>query len=187
MKNSLGCGKKFKEFICGIADSGGHERLCRDCVLKLKEKWKEGKFKEKKVNNYEESLLKLQLIKEFKEKKVSSAKEIFKFSKDFRGLDKEVFVVFHLNTQNKIIKREIVSIGILDASIVHPREIFRNAIISNSSKIILCHNHPSGNITPSNEDIEITKKLEEIGEILSIRVVDSIIVSKNNFGTIIHN
>ena len=136
------------------------------------------------MNKYEKKLDCLKINRFFKDKKLSSAECVFEMSEDFRSLEKEVFVVFHLNTQNRIIKREIVSIGILDASIVHPREVFRNAIISASSKIILCHNHPSGDPSPSPEDIEITEKLRDIGEILGIAVVDSVIVCKKEFKSI---
>lgn len=136
------------------------------------------------MNDYEKKFEKLKFFREFNEKSVSCPERVFECSKDFRSLDKEVFVVFHLNTQNKIIKREIVSVGILDATIVHPREIFRNAIISGSAKIILCHNHPSGDVSASPEDIDISKRLKNNGEILGISVVDSVIVSKKNFGSI---
>ena len=86
-----------------------------------------------------------------------------------------------LNTQNNIIGEELISKGILDASIIHPREVFRPAIRNASSKIILVHNHPSGDPTPSPEDLEINKKLKETGEELGIKVLDSVIIGDEEF------
>lgn len=94
---------------------------------------------------------------------------------------KENFIVICLNSSNKIIKYEIVSVGSLNASIVHPREVFKTAIDNNSANIILIHNHPSGNPEPSSEDIQITKKLVEAGKILDIQVFDHIIVAGKNY------
>ena len=81
-----------------------------------------------------------------------------------------------LNTQNNIIGEQLISKGILDASIIHPREVFRPAIRNASSKIILVHNHPSGDPTPSSEDLDITEKLTSTGDEIGISVLDSIIV-----------
>jgi len=86
-----------------------------------------------------------------------------------------------LNTQNNIVGEELISKGILDASIIHPREVFRPAIKNSCSKIILVHNHPSGDASPSGEDLEITKRLIEAGEGLGVRVVDSVIVGDNSW------
>jgi DNA repair protein RadC len=99
---------------------------------------------------------------------------------DIKDTSKEIFIVFHLDTKNQIIKREIISIGTLNSSLVHPREVFRNAIISNVDSIILAHNHPSGDATPSEEDNEITKQLVKAGDILGIRVLDHVIVGTKN-------
>ncbi len=94
---------------------------------------------------------------------------------------KEHFVVVCLNTANKIIKYEIISIGNLNSSVVHPREIFKVAIDNNSANIILLHNHPSGNLEPSREDISVTKRLVEAGKLLDIQVFDHIIIGNNNY------
>ncbi len=94
---------------------------------------------------------------------------------------KEQFIVVCLNSANKIIKHEIISIGNLNSSVVHPREIFKVAIENNSASIILMHNHPSGNPEPSNEDISITKKIVESGKIMDIPVFDHIIIAGNSF------
>ena len=94
---------------------------------------------------------------------------------------KEKFIVVCLNSANKVIKQETISIGNLNSSVVHPREIFKVAIDSSSASIILIHNHPSGNPEPSNEDIAITKKIVEAGKIMDIPVFDHIIIAGNTF------
>ena len=80
--------------------------------------------------------------------------------------DKEAFAVAFLNTKNRVIDHEVVSVGTINSSLVHPREIFRNAIINKANSVILCHNHPSGDLTPSTEDINITRRLKETGNLL---------------------
>ena len=94
---------------------------------------------------------------------------------------KERFIVVCLSTSNRIIKYETISIGNLNTSIVHPREVFKLAIENNSANIILVHNHPSGNIDPSNEDIKITKQLVEAGKLMGIEVFDHLIIAGNNY------
>ena len=94
--------------------------------------------------------------------------------------DKEAFVVAFLNTKNRVIDHEVVSVGTINSSIVHPREVFRNAIINKANSVILCHNHPSGDLTPSAEDINITERLKETGNLLGIRVLDHLIINGIN-------
>lgn len=94
---------------------------------------------------------------------------------------KEQFIVVCLNKSNKIIRKEVISVGSLDSSVVHPREVFKVAVENNAASIILIHNHPSGNPEPSNEDISITKKLVEAGKIMGIPVFDHIIIAGNTF------
>jgi DNA repair protein RadC len=94
---------------------------------------------------------------------------------------KEKFYVICLNSANKIIKHVTISVGNLNSSVVHAREIFKVAIENNSANIILLHNHPSGNAEPSNEDIAITKKMVESGKILDIQVFDHIIIAGNSY------
>ena len=94
--------------------------------------------------------------------------------------DKEAFVVAFLNTKNRVIDHEVVSVGTINSSLVHPREVFRNAIINKANSVILCHNHPSGDLTPSTEDINITRRLKETGNLLGIKVLDHLIISGIN-------
>ncbi len=99
----------------------------------------------------------------------------------FRDLNKEHFMVVCLSTGNKIIRYETISIGSLNSNVVHPREVFKVAIENNSANIILIHNHPSGNLEPSNEDIRLTNRLKEAGKMLDINVFDHIIIGGSNF------
>lgn len=100
---------------------------------------------------------------------------------DFRQLNKEHFTCFFLNTKNRVIFKEIISIGSLNAAIVHPREVFRAALKRCSASILCSHNHPSGDSTPSPEDIELTKRLVSAGEIVGIEVLDHIIIGGNSY------
>ncbi|WP_409341661.1 RadC family protein [Paenibacillus sp. MBLB4367] len=100
---------------------------------------------------------------------------------DLRYLQKEHFVCLFLNTKNHVVGRETLSIGSLNASIVHPREVFRAAIQRSSASLICVHNHPSGDPTPSPEDIAITRQLMEAGTIIGIEVLDHVIVGDNRF------
>ncbi|RKN83852.1 RadC family protein [Paenibacillus ginsengarvi] len=97
-------------------------------------------------------------------------------SEELRYLQKEHFVCLFLNTKNHVIGQETLSIGSLNASIVHPREVFLAAIKRSSASIICVHNHPSGDPTPSPEDIEITRRLVEAGQVIGIDVLDHVIV-----------
>ncbi|MCL6477324.1 MAG: DNA repair protein RadC [Peptococcaceae bacterium] len=106
------------------------------------------------------------------------------------GADREYFVVLLLSTKNKVNGIHVVSVGTLDNSLVHPREVFKAALLSNASSVILAHNHPTGDPTPSREDIDISRRLVEAGKILGIGVLDHIVVgdrcyvSLNNKGII---
>jgi len=93
-----------------------------------------------------------------------------------RESKKEHFVELCLDTKNQVIREETISIGSLNANVVHPREVFRTALIESAAHIIVAHNHPSGDPTPSREDIEITKKLVETGKIMGIEVLDHVII-----------
>ena len=91
--------------------------------------------------------------------------------------DREQFVCIHLNARNQACALEIVSTGSLNASLVHPREVFKAAILNNAASVILAHNHPSSDLTPSREDIELTRRMLEAGELLGIEVLDHVIVT----------
>jgi len=120
--------------------------------------------------------------KTLSDKKITSPQDIAEeFIPILRDEIKEQFIVVCLSTSNKIIRKEIISIGNLNSSIVHPREVFKVAVENNAASIILIHNHPSGNPEPSSEDISITKKLVEAGKMMEIPVYDHIIIAGNNY------
>jgi DNA repair protein RadC len=97
--------------------------------------------------------------------------------------NKEFFIALYLNTKNGVLKQEVISIGSLNANIIHPREIFKTACMISASSIIVAHNHPSGDPSPSREDIEITIKLSEAGKMMGIELLDHVIIGYDkNYG-----
>lgn len=107
--------------------------------------------------------------------------DVFDRLKDIRDNKKEHFVILYLDTRNQEIKKEIVSIGSLNASLVHPREVFEPAVRNTAAQILIAHNHPSGDTNPSTEDINVSHRLAEAGKIMGIEVIDHVIVSKNSY------
>lgn len=101
-------------------------------------------------------------------------------NKEIGSSQQEQFMVVYLNTKNRIITYRILFKGTIDSSLIHPREIFKEALLLSSSKILLVHNHPSGDTTPSDADIKSTYKIIEAGNLMGIKVIDHIIVTSNN-------
>ncbi len=95
--------------------------------------------------------------------------------------DKEHFMIIMLNSKYRVIAKKVISIGHLNASLVHPREMFKEAIKRSSAAVILVHNHPSGDLTPSKEDLVTTERLQKVGELLGIDVLDHLIVGNNRY------
>ncbi len=95
--------------------------------------------------------------------------------------DREHFVAVLLSSRNTVIGIETVSVGSLNASIVHPREVFKPAIVHSASALALAHNHPSGDVTPSEEDLAITKRLRDAGHLLGIDLLDHLIIGKSAY------
>lgn len=113
---------------------------------------------------------------------ISTAEDAAAYMMDrLRFERKEHFVALHLDTQNRLIGEEVVSVGSLDASIVHPREIFKTALKRSAASIICLHNHPSGDPTPSFADVEVTRRLVEAGELLGVQVLDHIVIGENRY------
>lgn len=100
---------------------------------------------------------------------------------DLENQPKEHFVIFSLSAKHEVIGVHTIHIGTLDASIVHPRDVFQPAILNNASSIIAFHNHPSGDTKPSQDDIEVTKRLNEAGRIIGIELLDHIIIGEGNY------
>jgi len=102
-------------------------------------------------------------------------------SEDKVDRDKEHFWVFHLDVRNKIKLLELVSLGTLNSSLVHPREVFTRAVGERSAQIIIAHNHPSGVAEPSDDDLSLTKRLMKAGDLLGIELIDHIIVTNSSY------
>lgn len=117
----------------------------------------------------------------------SDAKTVAKVFQDLLAVedaidrDKEHFYVMHIAARNTVKLVELVSIGSVDAAIVHPRETFRRAVMAGSVSIIIAHNHPSADVTPSEQDIALTRRLFDAGQILGIQLLDHIIFSQNSY------
>ncbi len=120
---------------------------------------------------------------EWSNSKYSSSEEVAKskLAQDLLKSDREKFICIHLNVKNQLISFEVVSTGSLTSSIVHPREVFKAAILANAAALVFIHNHPSGDPKPSLDDIEITKRLEKAGNLLGIEVLDHVIIGRDGF------
>ncbi|BBA71024.1 hypothetical protein YM18_2506 [Geobacter sulfurreducens] len=108
--------------------------------------------------------------------RITSPEQIFEMFSYLRRETKEYFIAAHVDGKNRIVCIDQISVGSLNQSIVHPRETFKSALLSSAAAIILIHNHPTGDPTPSREDMEITRRLKEAGELLGIKVLDHIII-----------
>ncbi|QCT94628.1 JAB domain-containing protein [Caminibacter mediatlanticus TB-2] len=124
-------------------------------------------------------LSKRYLIKQ--NKKITSPKDIYYELKEYQNKKQEYFIALYLDGANYLCFKEVITIGILNQSLVHPREVFAPAIENRCASIIIAHNHPSGELIPSEADIKVTKRLKESGKILGIELLDHIIISKDGF------
>lgn len=110
---------------------------------------------------------------------INSAKDAMRHLQELRTAKKEHFVVLYLNARNQLIHKELISVGTLNASLVHPREVFKPAIEHLAACVIVAHNHPSGEVEPSQADLELTERLRLAGELLGIELIDHIIITEN--------
>lgn len=118
----------------------------------------------------------------YKGRQIRSPKDSYDLIRTFiEDSDREMMICLSLDTKNQPASISICSIGSVSSAIVHPREIMKTAILSNASSVIIFHNHPSGNTTPSAEDIGVTKRLKEAGEILGIELLDHLIIGNDSF------
>lgn len=133
----------------------------------------------KRINNEVDNILNL---------KFNSSEIVFKYFKVKLGTKKqEHFYCLYLDNSRKIIGEKLLFIGTINQSVVHPREVFKEAYILSATSIICVHNHPSGNINPSSNDIAITNKLQEAGKLLGISLVDHVIISQNSYYSFFEN
>ena len=130
--------------------------------------------------------IKLALVRERDDDPVpiSTPEDLLPFLEPLRRAPDEYFVAFHLDVHNRVIGFAEVSHGTLSSSLVHPREVFKAAMLSNSHAIIVAHNHPGGSITPSDEDIATTRQLVAAGRIMGIHLIDHLIVTDRTFVSI---
>ena len=139
----------------------------------------------RKINTLQKvNVVSIQLVRErslaYGSKRINCPADAANIAGDFlAGVDREHFVVLCLDTKNNVNALNTVSVGTLNSSLVHPREVYKAAILANSNAIILSHNHPSGDPTPSREDLEVTKRLVEAGNIMGIEVLDHIVIGDN--------
>lgn len=115
---------------------------------------------------------------------INSAREAVFHLQEIRKSKKEKLVALFLNARNQLLQKEIVSVGTLNANLIHPREIFKPAVDCLAASVILAHNHPSGDANPSEEDLEITERLQEAGRIMGIEVIDHLVVTEKDFKSI---
>jgi DNA repair protein RadC len=125
--------------------------------------------------------LKLLCVREATGGMAKNPEEVWKLMKAEALADRECLWVLHLNTKLQIIEKELVAMGVLDHAAVHPREVFRKAVINSTAQIITVHNHPSGSVEPSAEDRLIWTQLRNAGDILGIEVTDNIIISRKGY------
>jgi DNA repair protein RadC len=164
MKNNSYCDTKINK-----------KQTIMESVLQYSEECKISK-PAKRVN-----IVSIKMVKEgsilYKERKIGSPKDAAKIARQFlENCDREQLIVICLDTKNQVTAINVASIGTLNSSLLHPREIFKVAILSNSASIIISHNHPSGDPSPSSEDISITTRIKEAGKILGIELLDHIII-----------
>ena len=148
---------------------------------KQRNQTKKGNVPAKRVN-----IVRLQMVKEcsvlYKNRVIRSPEDGYELFKQFLGdVDREHFVVACLDTKNQPTALNVCHVGSLNSFIVHPREVMKPAVLSNAAGILIGHNHPSGNPEPSQEDINVTKSLKEVGEIMGIDLLDHIILGEDTF------
>lgn len=144
----------------------------------------ENKVESKMLNRKRVDIVSIKMVKEssllYENRKVNSPCDAIELFRRFLSeSDREQFLVCCLDTKNQPTYINLVSVGTLNSSLVHPREVFKAAILANSASIIVAHNHPSGDPTPSKEDINITIRLKEAGEIIGIDILDHVIIGEN--------
>lgn len=116
-----------------------------------------------------------------KDVKITFPEDVLPFVREFRDKKQEHFICISLNGANEVIKPRIITVGLINFNYVHPREIFSDVLMDHAASVILVHNHPNGNAEPSKDDVELTKRLIQAGELLGIKIHDHIIVSKNGY------
>ncbi len=144
---------------------------------------------DEKVRMYRLPIYRVALVRESSQPSmlnhINTPHNVYEIASSYlEGADREHFVVIMLDTKNQVIGINTVAIGVLASCPIHPREVFKPAILANAAGIILLHNHPSGDVTPSQDDLMLTRRLKEAGEILGIQVVDHVILGYANYASL---
>ncbi len=134
---------------------------------------------------FEEIAISEEMTKYFEGNSLRNSRDIYELFSYLSRETKEHFIAIHLDTKNKIVCVDTISIGSLTSSIVHPREVFKSVLLSSAASIAIVHNHPSGTPEPSKDDINITKRLKEAGDFLGIPVIDHIIIGNGCYISLI--
>ena len=113
--------------------------------------------------------------------RITSAQNVYSLLHEYSTKEKEHFITITLDGRSKIIEKRVIHIGTLNQSLVHPREVFRPAILDNAAGIIIAHNHPSGTLEASRADIQITQRLKEVAKLVGIELLDHVIISKEGY------
>ncbi len=113
--------------------------------------------------------------------RITSAKDVYQALAEYSCKQQEYFMLITLDGASKVIEKRVIFIGTLNQSIVHPREVFRPAILDNAAGVIIAHNHPSGTLEASRADIQITQRLKEVAKLVGIELLDHVIISKNGY------
>ncbi len=166
-----------------IISKYGLKKLSEMSYQELKQIKGIGKAKASKLVSIFEIINRLEMKEiDLNKVKLNSSERVYKMLKnELRSLKQEKVFLITLDTQNKLINKRIVFKGSLNESVIHPREIYNNAIKDNSCSIIIAHNHPSGSLRPSQNDIEITKRIKEVGKIIGIELLDHLIVTEKSY------
>jgi|APSaa5957512622_1039677.scaffolds.fasta_scaffold51012_2 DNA repair protein RadC len=138
------------------------------------------------MSNFQTALVQLPLVRESSGERVRTPEDVYRVCGDIANLAQEAFTVLALDVKNRLINRHLVSLGLADASLVHPREVFRAAIGEDGGAccaLLLTHNHPSGDPTPSAEDLRITRQLIQAGRIIDIKVMDHVVIGRPRNGS----
>jgi len=198
------CDEYNTDVLCGykIYNENGHIHLEKlpekSKQLEMTFKYKKSSQLEERVNNfkiqkqrsyfdgqYHGRSVRLEVVRNqhsnFHPRYLNSAKDVYDFLKDLRNEDRERFISIFLDVKNAITGLDEVSVGSISSCIIHPREVFKAAILTNSKSIILAHNHPSGDPSPSEDDIGMTRRLIKASEILDIEILDHIIIGYKSY------
>lgn len=143
----------------------------------------------KTVTSKRVNIVSLKMVKEksslYANRKITSSSDAADLLGDFlENSDREMFVVCCLDSKNQPTCINVVSIGTLNSSLVHPREVFKAAILANSHSILVAHNHPSGDLSPSKEDIAVTQRLNDVGKLIGINLIDHLIIGSQNHASL---